>query len=45
MTTIAIGSAFESMGNATDGYKSKTFDKFVKSLESFRQGWSNAMPA
>ena len=37
MTTIAIGSAFESMGNATDGYKSKTFDKFVKSLESFRQ--------
>ena len=37
MTTISLGSAFEGMGNANSGYKSKTFEKFVNSLESFRQ--------
>ena len=36
MTTISIGSAFEGMGNANSGYKSKTFEKFVNSLESYR---------
>ena len=41
MTTISIGSAFESMGDATNGYKSKTFDKFVNSLENFRQKVEN----
>ena len=28
MTTISIGSAFESRGNADNGYKSKTFERF-----------------
>ena len=37
MTTISLGSAFEGMGNANSGYKSKTFEKFVNSLEGFRQ--------
>ena len=36
MTTISIGSAFEGMGNANSGYRSKRFEKFVGSLESFR---------
>ncbi len=36
MTTISIGSAFEGMGNANNGYHSGTFDKFCNSLESFR---------
>ena len=37
MTTISIGSAFEGMGNANNGYRSKTFEKFCGSLEMFRQ--------
>ncbi|MGI6233086.1 MAG: cell surface protein SprA [Prevotella sp.] len=41
MTTIAIGSAFESMGNATNGYHSKTFEKFCNSLETYRQRVEN----
>lgn len=36
MTTISIGSAFESTGDATNGYHSATFEKFCNSLESFR---------
>lgn len=36
MTTISLGSAFESMGNATNGYHSATFDKFVNSLDAYR---------
>ena len=36
MTTISLGSAFEGMGNANSGYRSKTFEKFVGSLERFR---------
>ena len=36
MTVVSIGSAFESMGNADNGYQSATFDKFVGSLEGFR---------
>ena len=37
MTTISIGSAFESMGSATNGYHSKTFNKFVASLDGYQQ--------
>ena len=36
MTTISIGSAFEGMGDATNGYHSATFEKFCRSLDSFR---------
>ena len=36
MTTISLGSAFESMGDATNGYHSATFNKFCNSLETFR---------
>lgn len=35
MTTISLGSAFESMGSASNGYKSSTFDKFCNSLAAF----------
>ncbi len=37
MTTISLGTAFEGMGNAKNGYRSKTFEKFCRSLEYFRQ--------
>ena len=37
MTTISLGTAFESMGNANNGYHSASFDKFCNSLEGFRQ--------
>ncbi len=37
MTTISIGTAFEKTGSPDKGYKSKTFSKFVNSLESYRQ--------
>ena len=36
MTTISLGSAFDGMGNANSGYRSKTFEKFVNSLAGFR---------
>lgn len=36
MTTISIGSAFEGLGDANSGYRSKTFEKFVGSLQDFR---------
>lgn len=36
MTTISLSSAFEGMGNANSGYRSKTFEKFVNSLAGFR---------
>lgn len=36
MTTISLRSAFEGMGNANNGYKSKSFTDFCNSLESFR---------
>lgn len=44
MTTISIGSAFEGMGSANSGYKSKTFEKFVNSLESYRNKVERVMP-
>ena len=36
MTTISLGSAFEGMGDAKNGYHSKTFEKFCRSLDGFR---------
>lgn len=36
MTTISLGSAFESTGDATSGYRSATFEKFCNSLDGFR---------
>ena len=36
MTTISIGSAFESSGSADGGYKSATFDKFVSLLDKYQ---------
>ncbi len=37
MTTISLRSAFEGIGNASNGFKSASFSKFCRSLESFRQ--------
>ncbi len=37
MTTISFGSAFEKVGSADKGYKSKTFSKFVSSLAGYQQ--------
>lgn len=37
MTTISIGSAFEGIGNARNGFKSATFEKFCNALEGFRR--------
>ena len=37
MTTISLGTAFEKSGSPDKGYKSKTFTKFVNSLESYRK--------
>ncbi|WP_028896814.1 cell surface protein SprA [Prevotella sp. HUN102] len=36
MTTLSLGTAFESMGNANNGYRSTTFEKFVHSLDAVR---------
>lgn len=36
-TTISIGSAFERTGDASRGYPSKTFRKFVAALDRFQQ--------
>ena len=36
MTTLSLGSAFESTGNANNGYKNKTFERFVASLDQYR---------
>ena len=36
MTTLSIKSAFEGMGNANNGYKSASFEKFCNSLPTFR---------
>ena len=36
MTTISIGTAFAKNGDANNGYKNKTFDKFVSSLDAYR---------
>ena len=36
MTTISIGSAFESSGSANNGFKSATFEKFVGLLDTYQ---------
>lgn len=36
-TTISIGSAFERAGNANRGYPSRTFNRFVASLDRYQQ--------
>ena len=36
MTTLSLGSAFEGMGDAANGYHSATFEKFVRSLDGYR---------
>ena len=41
MTTISLGTAFESMGNANNGYYSASFEKFCNSLDGFRQRVEN----
>ena len=41
MTTISIRTAFESTGNANNGYKSKSFEKFCNSLDAFQQRVEN----
>ena len=41
MTTISIGSAFEKTGNPDKGYTSKTFNKFLGLLETYRQRVEN----
>ncbi len=37
MTTISIGSAFEKLGSPSNGYKSKSFDKFLSRLDTYQQ--------
>ncbi len=37
MTTISLKTAFESSGDANNGYHSKSFEKFCQSLPSFRE--------
>ncbi len=41
MTTISIGTAFEGMGSASNGYYSKSFERFCNSLEGYRQRVEN----
>ena len=36
MSTISLSTAFEGMGDANSGYRSKTFEKFVNSLADYR---------
>ena len=49
MTTISIRSAFEGMGDASNGYQSASFDEFRGKIESFRERvqaqYGNAQPA
>ena len=37
MTTISIGSAFASIGSASNGYHSSAFDKFQRNLDLYQQ--------
>jgi len=49
MTTISIRSAFEGMGDASNGYASASFDEFCGKIAEFRQRvqdqYGNARPA
>ena len=37
MTTLSLRSAFEGIGDAGNGFRSKSFDDFCRSLDGFRQ--------
>ena len=37
MTTISLGSALEGMGNADNGYRSSTFNKFINAIPVYQQ--------
>ena len=37
MTTISLKSAFEGIGNANNGYHSKSFENFCRSLDTYQQ--------
>ena len=37
MTTLSLKSALEGMGNASNGYKSKSFEKFCASIVNYQQ--------
>ena len=37
MTTISIGTAFEGIGTANDGYHSASFEKFCDAIDGYRQ--------
>lgn len=41
ITTTAIGTAFEGMGSAKNGYHSSTFERFCRSLDEYRQRVEN----
>ena len=36
MTTLSLGTAFESLGDANNGYHSAAFNRFVQSLDGYR---------
>lgn len=44
MTTISIGSAFEGMGSASSGYKSKTFESLSTRSSLTATRWRRVMP-
>lgn len=37
MTTMSLGSAFEGMGSADNGFRSATFEKFCQAITTFRE--------
>ena len=45
MTTISIKSALEGMGNANNGYRSKSFDEFCGKISTFRDRVQAQYPA
>lgn len=44
MTTISLKGAFEGMGDASNGYASKTFERFCASIDGSATGCRRAMP-
>jgi len=42
MTTISLGSAFGGIGNASNGYASKSFDKFIENRDILAQRLENS---
>lgn len=45
MTTISLRSALEGMGDANNGYRSKSFDEFCRKIASFRRRVQGQYPA